>query len=101
MLSADSLLPHQTDFLQRVINSRPPSRFVLDAPPGSGRSTALAAISEFFAGQPEGRVLFVTTVNALASQFLARVRRNSEKNINSRLVQRSDVRLLASTEESW
>ena len=41
-----ALTPYQEDFVDRVVSAPPPARFVLLAPPGAGKTIALACVAE-------------------------------------------------------
>lgn len=64
LLQSIGLLPHQVEFAEEVISARRPARFVLAAPPGLGKSYAIAAVVRMLASQSGGSIRCLVIVPA-------------------------------------
>ena len=72
MTAVESLLPHQRALVEEYSSGSPPHVIALDAPPGTGKSRALAVIAAQRAAK--GGLVFVVVPPMLVSQLTQQVR---------------------------
>lgn len=89
-----ALLPHQRDFVSRVLDPDGSRILALEAPTGTGKLSTLAVAASAVAAEHGGRVLFLSPMNATVMQFVSRVSHGPD-GVEAQVVDRSVARLLA------